>query len=92
MAWKEHDEFMDLPQSRHVVIYRNSDTGAEHQLIHQFGVDACHHCGHVKAKDGESIDFHQHKADTLTALNDHHKKVMQYVSKHTTVPRRSNRK
>jgi hypothetical protein len=86
MAWRIHDEFIDLPQGRHVVVFHNPDTGAEHQLIHQFHLDVCPHCGHPNVtEEGEPIDFHQIKADTLEALNEHHQKSMAYREKHPHV-------
>lgn len=86
MTWRIHDEFIDLSQSRHVVVFRNGDTGAEHQLIHEFHVEACAHCGHAKVDEqGEPIDFHQHKSDTLEALNAHHRKSLHYHAKHPHV-------
>ena len=117
MAWQIKDEWLDLAQARHVVIYHNPDVTieiedantkrkkqvpVEHHLIHHFAADACPHCGHVKerkpqmmAKPGggeveaPGIDFHQVKADTLDALNNHHQKLMQYRAKHPNVPLRS---
>jgi hypothetical protein len=88
MSWKPKDEFIDLAQARHVVIFHNPDTGAEHHLIHHFALNACATCGHVK-EQAETIDFQQVKVDTLAALNDHHKKLMQYREKHPHVELRS---
>ena len=83
MAWILKDEFIDLAQARHVVIFHNPDTGAEHHLVNAFGLPSCPHCGHVKAAVG--VDFHKVKADTLTALNEHHQQVMRYREQHPGV-------
>lgn len=82
--WKVKDEFIDLAQARHVVIFHNQDTGAEHHLIHHFNVNACPTCGHVK-QNTEGTDFQKVKVDTLLSLNDHHKRLMQYREKHPHV-------
>lgn len=86
MSWKIHDEFIDSEQGRHVVIFKNADTGAEHHLIHHFHMDACPHCGRPNEKhETEPIDFHKVKADTLQSLQDHHRKVAAYREKHPQV-------
>lgn len=112
MAWQIKDEWLDLAQAKHVVIYHNPeilvDAGGpkpvpqEHHLIHQFGIEACSTCGHVKHRPkqmmakpegGEvevpAIDFSQVKTDTLEALHNHHQTLMQYRAKHPNVPLRS---
>lgn len=77
MAWQIKDEWIDLAQGKHVVVYHNPDilvdagggslTPQEHHLIHHFGVDACPHCGHVKeSKDKRlkaSVDGDKVKVD-----------------------------
>lgn len=83
MSWHIHDEFIDLKQARHVVVFRNRDTGAEHQLIHLFGLNACPACGAVKPS--VPVDFEQHKAKILSDLNAHHKTVLQYKELHAHV-------
>ena len=57
MAWEIKDEWIDLAQARHVVVFHNpqvlvpSANGAgkhvpvEHHLIHEFKLKACPHCG-----------------------------------------------
>lgn len=86
MSWRIKDEFISLAQARHVVIFHNPDTKAEHHLIHEFNVKACPHCGtpHHDA-NGELLDFEKLKAETLAALTAHHAKVMQYRAKHKHV-------
>lgn len=92
MTWKIKDEFIDVAQGRHVVIFHNPDTGAEHHLINLFGLDACPTCGHTMATfHGHSADFHKLKADKLNELNDHHKKVAAYLEKHPHVARKGQR-
>ena len=92
--WQVKDEWIDLAQARHVVVFHNPDVlvpGAqpgklvpvEHHLINEFKLTACPHCGQVKTTDtGEPVDFVQVKADTLAALNAHHKTLMDYREKH----------
>lgn len=90
MSYKIKDEFMDLAAGRHVVIFHNADTGHEHHLINHFNVKACPTCGLPKpGANGELVDFAQIKADTLAALEAHHKQVMDYRSKHAHVRIRS---
>jgi hypothetical protein len=89
MSWRIHDEFIDLAQARHVVIFRN-DVGAEHQLLHEFMLPSCPHCGEPKLGIvGTPLDFEKTKADTLAALNDHYRRVMNYREKHARVEVRS---
>lgn len=86
MAWTIHSEVIDLAQGRHTVKFRNSDTGAEHQLINLFGIDACPTCGHtMTTHQGHAIDFHKIKESKLKELNDHHRKTMAYREKHPHV-------
>ena len=81
--WKQHDEFIDLAQARHVVIYKNSDTGAEHHLIHHFNLDACPTCG--RTNPTHPVDFHAEKEKKLAELNAHHRSLLDYRSKHPHV-------
>lgn len=83
MSWSIKDEYIELAQARHVVIYANKN-GGEHHLYHHFKMDACPHCGTVK-EPGEPIDFHQVKRETLEALNAHHDRVMEYRKLHPNV-------
>ena len=85
MSWQIKDEWIHLEQSRHVVVFHNRDTGTEHHLVHEFGLDACPHCGHTTPKD--IPDFAQIKTDELKKLNDHHRKVAAYLEKHVNVRR-----
>lgn len=86
MAYRQEDEWIDLAQGKHVVVYRNADTGHEHHYINLFGVDACPTCGHgMMTQEGHALDFHQMKIDKLVELNDHHKKVSAYREKHPHV-------
>lgn len=86
MAWKIKDEFIDLGRARHVVIYHNPDTGGEHHLIHDFRMPSCPHCGTPKlTADKQPIDFQKQKDEMLQALNDHHRSLMQYREKHSSV-------
>lgn len=84
MAWTIHDEFIDLARSRHTVVFRNSDTGAMHHLIHEFQLNACPHCG-VPTGQAPGVDFAQVKAQTHAALEAHHKSVMAYKEQHRLV-------
>ena len=83
--WKIKDEFIDLGRARHVVIFHNPDTGGEHHLVHDFRMPACPHCGVSKLTEGKPIDFKKQKDDTLKALNDHHRSLMQYRELHPHV-------
>lgn len=96
MAWAIKDEWIDLAQARHVVVFHNPDVlvaqpngkmaPAEHHLINEFKLAACPHCGQVKTDaKNEPVDFHKTKADTLTALNAHHKQLMAYTGQHRGV-------
>lgn len=86
MAWLTKHEWIDLARARHVVIFHNPDTGQEHHLINEFALSACPHCGQSKVTDaGERIDFQRVKIDTLKALNEHHKTLMQYREKHPNI-------
>lgn len=81
MSWAEHDEFIDLARGRHVVVYRNKDTGQEHHLVNLIHLDSCPHCGAIK-QGAEPADFAKLKADTLAQLRAHHKILLQYREKH----------
>jgi hypothetical protein len=84
MGWAVQDEFIDLAKSRHVVVYRNSDTLAVHHLINEFRLNACPHCG-VPTGQAPSVDFAQVKSQTLAALEVHHRSVMAYKEKNPRV-------
>lgn len=88
MSWKIKEEYIDLAQSRHVVIFHNSDTKLEHHLVHHLSLGCCPACGDVKSSN-EPMDFARWKADTLAALNDHHRRVMKYKELHAGVELRS---
>ena len=98
MAWQIKDEWIDLAQARHVVVFHNPDVlvpptsgvgkhvPVEHHLIHEFKLASCPHCGHVKTDDqGESVDFLKVKADIHAALNAHYGTLMQYRELHPGV-------
>jgi hypothetical protein len=86
MSYKIKDEFMDLAQGRHVVIFRNEDTGHEHQLINHINLHSCPTCGLPRPDaTGAKIDFEQTKAETLATLNENHKQVAEYRGKHQRV-------
>jgi hypothetical protein len=85
MSWQQTDEFIDLERARHVVIYKNRDTGAEHQLIHEFMVQACPHCGSIDSQGLKLLDMEEKKTKTLASLNAHHKAVMAYRAKYPRV-------
>lgn len=86
MSWRIKDEFLDLARARHVVIFHNPDSGAEHHLVHEFKLAACPHCGVSKTDAaGDPLDFQKIKVDTLAALQAHHKSVLQYREKHPNV-------
>ena len=77
MAWKIKDEWIDLAQGKHVVIFHNTDIGAEHHLIHEFKLAACPHCGEVKPTkepaprlvwDGEPMMAAHHKPRDFAAI------------------------
>jgi len=84
MAWLIKDEWLDLAQARHVVIFHNPDTKAEHHLIHHFNLKACPTCGQANEQPAP-VDFEKLKADTLASLKAHHQTVMQYRNKFSHV-------
>ena len=66
MAWQIKDEFIDLAQAKHTVIYHNPDVlvdygrgkmePQEHHLIHDFSLNACPLCGAPQSVSvGESV-------------------------------------
>lgn len=99
MAWEIKDEWVDLAQGHHRVIFHNPDVlvpgrlrnmdvmvPVEHHLTHEFKLKACPHCGHANADEqGEPIDFAKVKAEQQAALNAHHKQLMEYRAKHPQV-------
>ena len=86
MAWQIKDEWIDLQQARHTVIFTNPDTGAEHHLIHEFNFVSCPHCGQAQPTlQNGKVDFDLIIQATLAQLNAHHQKAMEYYSKHRTV-------
>lgn len=96
MAWEIKDEWIDLSQGHHTVVFHNRDVlvdgddgrpvPVEHHLKHQFKLDACPHCGHAKHNaEGEPLDFHKVKTDVHEALKAHHNTMMQYREKHAHV-------
>lgn len=86
MGWQLKDEFLDLAQARHVVVYVNTDTKAEHHIVHDFRLDACPHCGRPNVgADNSLVDIETIKAETLNALQDHHRALMNYRAKHPNV-------
>ena len=97
MAWELKDEWIDLAQARHVVVFHNKDIEiatqkgssssqsprfAEHHLIHEFKLPACSHCGQVKEDAATDLDFATLKAETLEKLKQHHQLLMRYREKH----------
>jgi hypothetical protein len=92
MSWSLKEEFIDAEHGRHVAIFRNRDTGAEHHLVNLIHAHTCPTCGHVKDRDG-TVDFEKCKADELERLNaDHKKHVAPYLAKYPRVPRRQKSK
>lgn len=96
MAWEIRDEWINLAEARHYVVFHNKDvlvasdkTGkpmpVEHHLVHDFKLKACPHCGVAKAIEGEAIDFQKTKHATLAALKTHHGTMMDYRAKHPHV-------
>jgi hypothetical protein len=97
MAWKIKDEWIDLAQGHHRVVFHNPDvlvphpeTGAqvpvEHHLVHHFKLKSCPTCGHARHNaEEEPIDFHQTKADVHRALHEHHNQIMRYRELHPNV-------
>lgn len=95
MAWQIKDEWIDLAQGHHKVIFHNPDVQipnadgklvpVEHHLTHDFKLPACPHCGHVKEKPAEEIDFHAYKTAMHQALHAHHRQLMEYREKHKNV-------
>ncbi len=86
MAWQIKDEWIDLAQARHTVIFHNPDTAAEHHLIHEFNLVACPHCGVPRIDSAwKPIDFEKMKTDTFAKLNAHHQTVMKYCAQHARV-------
>ena len=83
MSWQQHDEFVDLAQSRHVVVFKNRDTGEQHHLMNFFSLTKCPTCGNVQP--GTPADFDKAKADTLAALNAHHRQSLAYREQHKNV-------
>lgn len=85
MTWAIKDEWIDLAQAKHVVIYHNPDVlisaqaGAkpvpvEHHLIHDFASPACPHCGHIKERaDLIGTDESGGKAKVVEAGTDFNK-------------------
>ena len=84
MSWRITDEHIDLARCRHVVIFKNHDTGGEHHLVYEFKLNACAHCGRPQDQIA-AVDFDKVKADTLESLNAHHNQVMEYRAKHPRV-------
>lgn len=96
MAWEIKDEWIDLAQAHHTVVFHNPDVlvdygngkpePVQHHLKHEFKLNACSHCGHPKVdEDGEPVDFHQVKADVHESLKAHHSQMMQHREKHPRV-------
>jgi hypothetical protein len=95
MAWEIKDEWIDLAQGHHKVIFHNPDVlvegwdnkprPVEHHLTHDFRLVACPHCGNAKAAEGEPLDFAKVKKQQHEALKAHHKKLMEYREKHPKV-------
>jgi hypothetical protein len=84
MAWKLHDEWIDLPLSTHFVTFKNSDTGAEHKLSYPFGIWKCPTCG--APKQTPTIDFETQKAEVLAMLEaDHKQRVAAHLGKYSSV-------
>lgn len=66
MAWQIKDEWIDLAQGKHVVVFHNPDVlvpsrsssllsvPVEHHLMHEFKLPSCPHCGHVKRKQPQA--------------------------------------
>lgn len=78
MAWKIKDQWIDLQQAQHVILFHNPDTGQEHALVNPFKLQACPHCGHVKESQSQPGDFQKVADKELASLNDHHAQVMRY--------------
>lgn len=96
MAWEIKDEWIDLAQGHHKVIFHNPDVlvpagdgkvePVQHHLTHDFKLDACPHCGHAKVNGGgEPIDFHKVKTEQHEALKAHHNALMRYRELHPKV-------
>lgn len=78
MSWSIKDQYIDLTRSRHVVVFHNRDTNAEHHLINEFKFPSCPHCGQVNYTTQQPVDFNTVISNTLKQLNDHHRTVLQY--------------
>ena len=85
MSWQIKDQWIDLAQAKHTVVFHNPDTGAEHHLINSMAVPACPHCGAPQFSESNPVDFMKHQADTLQALNQHHQRLLAYREKHRHV-------
>jgi hypothetical protein len=93
MAWKTKDEWIDLAQARHYVIYHNPDILVEKEPGKKVPVE--HHLINVIKSDlvkiaaasakNDSKDFKAVKANMLAALNEHHQNLMQYRAQHPNV-------
>lgn len=93
MAWKVKDEWIDIAQGKHTVVFHNPEVqvadgaggsmAAEHHLINHIGLDACPHCGVISPKDLVAPEeFKKIKAATLDQLNAAHHLRRQYAEKH----------
>lgn len=95
MAWEIKDEWIDLAQAHHRVIFHNPEVlvpgednkshPVEHHLTHDFRLSSCPHCGHAKVNEGEPVDFAKVKTEEHEALKAHHKQMMEYREKHPKV-------
>jgi hypothetical protein len=93
MAWQIKDEWIDLAQARHYVIYHNPDVLVEKELGKKVPVE--HHLINMIKSDPVKMmaantkidhkDFKAVKANMLAALNEHHQNLMQYRAQHPNV-------
>lgn len=96
MSWSIKDEWIDLAQAHHVVVYHNPHVMIQgedgkpapvtHVVTHAFNIEACPTCGHTKrTQAGEHVDFAEMKGSILNDLNGHHQSVMAYRELHKHV-------
>jgi hypothetical protein len=101
MSWRLKDEWINLADRHHYVIFHNPDVlidygkglvPQEHHLMYSFDLAACPHCGAIHAIAGEPVDMEQVKVETLAMLNQHYRKAMAHREKHPRVAIRSDSK
>ena len=100
MAWQIKDEWIDLAQAKHTVIFHNPDVMVnmdrgkmepqEHSIVNDFTLPCCKTCGmpdtNSESKVQRSIDdFEKNKAGMLAALHTHHRQIRQKLERNPKV-------